>query len=487
MENDNNPELNRRRFLSGTATLAVSGALQGVLATPSSASEKDQGYRKAGTDYDVIIIGGGFAGVTAAREMGLTGFRTLLLEARPRLGGLTFTSKFAGQKVELGGTWVHWLQPHIWSEMQRYGLGVSESPVSEPTGAVLIREDGSRKEYPPAEMMMAMAEGFESFCYDAAIHFPRPFQPLLSDSVRELDRLSMLDRLNELKLPAEQKELVSGLCAALVGLDLEKAGLSGILKSFACAGWNFPAFMDTQSHYKIKGGTIALINAMIEDSGAEVQMATPVEAIRQTGNKVLITTDEEKTISASAVIITAPLNTYQDIEFEPALSAEKQKIATGTRQSQGVKIYAHIKQDIGQFMGVGAHQRAINVLQTEHHGKGGTIMVGLGANRELLDINDNEMVAAEINAFLPEVEVLGSTGYDWLYDPYSRGTWPAYRVGEMSTELETLQKPDGRLFFAGGATANGWHEWMDGAIESGLRAGREVRTLLEHSQPGATF
>src|SRR5215210_2424904 len=55
--------------------------------------------------HDVIVIGGGFAGVTAARETTLGGAETLLLEARDRLGGRTWTSQWDGQDIELGGGW----------------------------------------------------------------------------------------------------------------------------------------------------------------------------------------------------------------------------------------------------------------------------------------------------------------------------------------------------------------------------------------------
>src|SRR5579884_2602136 len=78
--------------------------------------------------YDVVVVGAGFAGVTAARELRQRGHRVAVLEARDRLGGRTWTSTFAGQPVELGGTWVHWLQPHVWAEITRYGLPVTESP-----------------------------------------------------------------------------------------------------------------------------------------------------------------------------------------------------------------------------------------------------------------------------------------------------------------------------------------------------------------------
>ena len=76
---------------------------------------------------DVIVVGGGFAGVTAAREASLRGRDVLLLEARDRLGGRTWSSTWEGHAIEYGGAWVHWHQPHTFSELTRAGLSLTVS------------------------------------------------------------------------------------------------------------------------------------------------------------------------------------------------------------------------------------------------------------------------------------------------------------------------------------------------------------------------
>src|SRR5437899_3753436 len=78
---------------------------------------------------DVIVVGGGFAGVTAARELSRAGYRVLILEARSRLGGRTWVDKRLGTRLELGGMHVHWLQPFVWTEIARYGLRLEPPPV----------------------------------------------------------------------------------------------------------------------------------------------------------------------------------------------------------------------------------------------------------------------------------------------------------------------------------------------------------------------
>ncbi len=467
----------RRRFLKSGAAAVAAGVGTALTVNPGMSRAADT--EAAGdTDYDVIVVGAGFAGATAARELSKGGKRVLLLEARSRLGGRTFTSEFAGKKIELGGTWIHWHQPFVWAEMHRYGLGVEESPVAEPTTGIVLRADGTREQHDPLSMFTTMAEAFEKFFHDSIVHFPRPYDPLYMESVPELDKQSVKDRMKQLNVPPEQQDMMTGIFGAMIGLDMDKASSTAIMKAYACSGWNFTAFMDAQSRYKIEGGTIALINAMLEDSDVEVRLATPVETIEQKGDVVLVTTDEEKTISARAAVITIPRNTYSKIDFMPTLSEEKTQALSGDRQARGFKVYAHIRQDVGQILAAGAASQPFCFMQTESHGPDGSIVICFGSSRDNLDTNDNEAVIAEIKKYLPEADVLSITGYDWVYDPYSMGAWPAYATGDLSTALKPLQKPEGNLFFAGAATANGWHEWIDGAIESGIRAAREAKAHL---------
>lgn len=61
------------------------------------------------SSYDVIVIGSGFCGLVAARNLALDrNLRVLLLEARDRIGGRTWTAKAWGEEFEMGGTFVHW-------------------------------------------------------------------------------------------------------------------------------------------------------------------------------------------------------------------------------------------------------------------------------------------------------------------------------------------------------------------------------------------
>jgi monoamine oxidase len=102
--------------------------------------------------YDVAVVGGGFAGVTAAREAALQGRSVLLLEACDRLGGRTWSTEWEPAhpaRIEYGGAWIHWHQPHTWSELSRAGLAVTLGDDAE-VAAGMSTGSGARAPSPSA-------------------------------------------------------------------------------------------------------------------------------------------------------------------------------------------------------------------------------------------------------------------------------------------------------------------------------------------------
>src|SRR5260370_24228972 len=95
----------------------------------TEASRPRGGEARGGAD--VVVSGAGLGGLVAARELGRAGLDVLVLEARDRVGGRAWTDRRLGHDLELGGAWVHWVQPHTWAEMTRYGREITRSPAAE--------------------------------------------------------------------------------------------------------------------------------------------------------------------------------------------------------------------------------------------------------------------------------------------------------------------------------------------------------------------
>ena len=174
---DNNKkysDLDRRGFIRGAGVLAAGSAALGP-ATTALASDQPASCKTPGCDYDVLVIGGGFAGGTAARDSRGNGYKTLLLEARNRLGGRTFSSTFAGDEVELGGTWIHWTQPFVWAEKERYDLDVKETPGAVPD-RMILRHDGKAMDLTEAQLY-SVIQAFQAITADARSIYSAPSIP----------------------------------------------------------------------------------------------------------------------------------------------------------------------------------------------------------------------------------------------------------------------------------------------------------------------
>ncbi len=426
--------------------------------------------------YDVVVIGGGFAGVTAARELRQRGYSVLILEARDRLGGRTWTADFAGLRVEMGGTWVHWMQPHVWAEITRYGLQITESPHAERCGWIT---EGRLVEAAATDYFPRLNAGIERFCHDAAEVFERPFDPLFKpDAVAGIDRLSIRDRLDHMDLPREVIDMLDGEWTGVGHAPNAEAGLSVALRWYALSGWDAELIHDTAGRYKFASGTRSLIDAMVADGRPDIRLSSPVATVEHGSDGATVTTRDGTGVSARAVVMSAPLNTWNAITFSPALSAEKQAAATEGQASRGVKVFVRVRGAMKPFFGVAPDTHGISWIGAEYFIPGATVLVGFGPAADRLDIADREAVAAAVHQFLPDAVVEDVAGHDWVADEFSRGTWAVFRPGQLSRYLPALQQPEGCVFMAGSDLANGWSGFIDGAIETGLTAGRETAAYL---------
>ena len=103
---------------------------------------------------------------------------------------------------------------------------------------------------------------------------------------------------------------------------------------------------------------------------------------------------------------------------------------------------------------------------------GTQLMIGFGYDQEICDASDLEAVQRQLDEIIPGYEAIAAYAHDWLADEFSRGTWAIHRPGWYTAYHAEMQRPEGAVLVAGSDFANGWAGFMDGAIESGLKAGR---------------
>jgi len=417
---------------------------------------------------DVIVVGGGFAGVTAAREASLRGRSVLLLEARDRLGGRTWTAPWNGSTIEYGGAWVHWHQPHTWSEITRAGLRVEVSGDAQVAGWYV----GSERRSGSIEQRDEIARrGWDRFVDGVREALPIPHDPTRAlAALARFDRQTIAERLGELALSDEERDVLTAELESLAHAPLEQAGAVSVLRWHALSGYSLELTQFTGGRVTMVGGTRALLDAIASAAPFERRLGTAVAAITQRGDRVEVETREGSGFTARAVVVAVPLNAVGAIEFAPALPDDKLAAIALGQASRGIKIFIHARGETVQQNSI-RPGHPFGYLGTETlDGDGSQVMIGFGIDAARCDATDVPAVQGQLDAILPGYEVIDATAHDWLSDEFSRGTWAIHRPGWYEHHHAAMQRPEGAVVFAGSDIANGWSGFIDGAIESGLRS-----------------
>jgi monoamine oxidase len=418
---------------------------------------------------DVIVVGGGFAGVTAAREIALRGRSILLLEARDRLGGRTWSADWDGIPIEYGGAWVHWHQPHTWSEITRAGLGVE---LSEDAQRAHWWVGDERREGTIAERDAIVERGWNRFVDGVRDALPNPHDPLLAlDELARFDRLTIAGRLDQLELDEEERAVLEAELESLAHGPLEDAGAVSVLRWHALSGYSLALTQYTGGRVTLADGTGALLDAIISAAPVEVQLQTPVAAVRLRGGRVEVETHAGALHEAAAAVVAVPLNVLGAIEFEPALSEGKQEAIALGQASRGIKIFLRVRgsEVLDNAIRPG---HPFGYLDTELLlGDGTQLQIGFGIDSEACDPGDFATVQRALDDILPGYELIAATAHNWLGDECARGTWAIHRPGWYTRHHAEMRRPEGHVLLAGSDLANGWAGFIDGAIESGLAAG----------------
>ena len=428
---------------------------------------------------DVIVIGAGFAGLTAARELSRSGHSTILLEAKDRIAGRTHLAERLGRNLELGGTWVHWTQPYVWAEMGRYGIKALPGP--EFTKA-LWTVDGQRHEG-TAESLMELLDGPNRLLLaDSRRYFPMPWSPLDNPDVADIDGLTLSDAIECLELPDDQRQLLRSFWTLNFNGRLDQAAYTQALRWCAVASGDWQLMFEACASFKIDGGTRRLAEAILADSTAELRLNQRAASIDQDDQQVLVTTAAGKQYAARQLILALPLSVLNDIDIQPALSHGKKEAAARGQAGRGAKLWVKVDGRQERFVAFGPEAAALNFVQAEYIDHDTTTLVCFGPDAGAVDVQDVAGAQRHLDAIVPGLTVLDVAGHDWVEDEHARSTWPMHYTGYLTRYLAELQRPEGRIRLAGSDFANGWGGFIDGAIESGLDAARHAASALGNDE-----
>ncbi|PVH72876.1 amine oxidase [Cadophora sp. DSE1049] len=349
--------------------------------------------------------------------MGLTpGLKVLLLEARDRIGGRSWSSNIGGYPFEMGGTWVHWAQPHVWREICRYNmrsaLEVSPDYTSGRNSFALYTAGGKdAHELTHADedalLISSIGKFFNVDGRQGQTLMPRPHDEFHNADVLACDDLTAADRLAQIQdeLTGKEEAALKAWLLLMSGASLETSSFYEHLYWWSLCEHSYKGAVDFLIKYKFRDGQSAFAlkfwNEALSTGNLHYIFNTPISSISDTPDLTAVTLTAGNVFKARKVISTVPLNVLSTITFSPPLSDLKaQAIATGHIQHT-TKLHAEVTNaDLRSWSVINPSSELVFAFGDGTTPAGNTHIVSFGANANHLepelDIEDTKRALTDL-------------------------------------------------------------------------------------------
>jgi monoamine oxidase len=506
--------LTRRGLLAGAAAVGAAAALpEAAEARRRHRRKHKHGQRQGATttpgsspSADVVVVGAGIAGLTAARNVVAAGKSVIVLEARDRVGGRMWNHDLGGGVIsERGGTFAGPTQGHLLALAKAVGVDTFDTY---DTGNNVFYDGSSVTTYsdtsplgtaPPdpqtlPDVTTTVAQ-FDQMSTSVPVDAPWTAASAADWDQQTLDTWIRANTSNS----ARYRSLVSVATRAIFGAEPRDLSLLFVLFYIASSGdeqnpGTFERNFDTRGGAQMSrfvGGSQEIPLRVAAQLGSRVMLNQPVRRIVRSSGSARVVADRV-TVTGKRVIVAIPATLAGRIDYQPLLPEARDQFTS--RSAQGSLIKVGVRYDRAFWRDNQLNGQAVSLTgpvcftvdDSPPSGTPGVMFgfVGGDAARNFIAMSPAARKAAVLAEFAAMFGPQASSARDyfetnWTAEEWTRGCPVA--LPSPGTLLEygpALRQPVDLIHWAGTETSPYWNGYMDGAVRSGERTAREVLAEL---------